>query len=226
MSPTTDTDPSQTSNSPSDKFLYNVSWMEQTFRNRKHSESLLDPELQNGNLSRKDYDTLMGTLRVAPYYDLAGYAIVGLGTAFYTRFKVPTFTVGIAGYTGGKMLGSIMRLSRHQKGLSSIENVHGFSRAMDNTRLTGSAPESPPESLPESLPQPVVAPVSSTPLYHHHAQSRVGMKYALLRDALMGLVKPGRTFVKAGDPMPSTFRGSDRAAEQASFDAMLERERK
>lgn len=32
------------------------------------------------------------------------------------------------------MLGSIMRLSRHQKGLSSIENVHGFSRAMDNVK--------------------------------------------------------------------------------------------
>ncbi|KAJ6575415.1 hypothetical protein B0H19DRAFT_641748 [Mycena capillaripes] len=251
-------------------FIYNIAWMDTTFHTRKHSESLLGPELENGNLTRRDYDALMVALPGVQYSDLTGFAVSAVGTLWYSRFKPPKVSVGLVGYLCGAMMGKAMRVYTHRDYLRSIENINGFARAMENVkRKVGYSPgilsltrplsftdeerpfqqeadtpygESVPESMPQPAPAPAVTSTSASP------PSRGKSRWEEIRAARRAdgpskaweNIRQGRR--PDGTPLPKprsasesrsgqsseplTFRDSDRAVEQASFDAMLERERK
>ncbi|KAJ7631230.1 hypothetical protein FB45DRAFT_917898 [Roridomyces roridus] len=114
---------------------YNVRWMENTFRNRKTSESLLTPELENGNLNRSDYERIMKALPGAHYSELMGFGTSAVGAVLYSHFKPPPkIHVGLIGYLVGETLGKGLRVWTHRRCFLGIENVHGFTRAMDNIK--------------------------------------------------------------------------------------------
>ncbi|KAJ7109918.1 hypothetical protein C8R44DRAFT_883941 [Mycena epipterygia] len=252
---------------------YNVRWMDATFRSRKNSESLLTPELENGNLTRRDYEALMAALPGAQYSDLAGFGIGGLGTLLYSRFKPMKVSVGLIGYLAGTTLSKALRLYTHTSYFRSIENLNGFARAMDNVkRKVGFSPglislskplpyaaegDQPPfqqeadtpygEAAPAPAPSaaaPAAAPATPTPQAPAAAKSRWdeirAARHADGPSKAWENIRQGRK--PDGTPMPkqlaasesepqggqsweSTFRDNDRAAEQASFNAMLDRER-
>ncbi|KAJ6483904.1 hypothetical protein DFH09DRAFT_399475 [Mycena vulgaris] len=266
---------------PEGRCEYNLSWMDRTFRSRKNSESLLVPELANGNLTPGDYERLMTSLPGLQYSDLTGFTISGVGALLYSHFKPPPkITVGLVGYLVGLTLGKGLRMYTHQTYFRSIENINGFSRAMDNVkRKVGYAPGLLSLSRPLSVaegdqlpfqqeagnlpvlvistvltrvldtpygesPEPMAAaaPVSATPQEplaksrwdEIRAARRVDGPGKAWENIRQGRKPDGTSSPKqtASDPSESesgsswTPRDSDRAAEQASFDAMLERERK
>ncbi|CAK5280639.1 unnamed protein product, partial [Mycena citricolor] len=264
---------------PPEVLDYNVTWMDHTFRTRKNTASLLDPELENGNLTRRDYDAVMGTLPGFHYSEMTGFAMSGAGTLAYARFyKTPTPLVGLAGYAFGAVIGKAFRIYTHLSLLRSIDDVRGFARAMDNVKAkVGYSPgllsvrrnirpkldeedafqadteaytfaetnENQPEhtqrgfSSPPTLPPPHAAPTAnsksrwdeiraqrSTP-----GESRAwdNIRHGRRAD---GTPLPKPTPSSLGNEnqetssTPFAYRDDDRAAAQASFDAMLERERR
>ncbi|KAJ7492336.1 hypothetical protein FB451DRAFT_1217952 [Mycena latifolia] len=244
---------------------YNVSWMDRTFRSRKYSESLLAPELENGNLSRQDYEALMRSLPGIQYSDLTGFAMSGTGVILYSRFKPPKISVGLLGYLCGLTVGKGLRMYTHLSFFRSIENINGFERAMANVKrkvpydrglVSFTAPlssdwEQPPfeqeaDTFYGQSPEPSAAvattvpaaPTPKAPLAKSRweeirATRRVDAPSKAWENIRQGRKPDGTLLPKqtgpeseSGQPWtPSTFRDSDRAAEQASFDAMLERER-
>ncbi|KAJ7675319.1 hypothetical protein B0H17DRAFT_132082 [Mycena rosella] len=230
---------------------YNVSWMDRTFSAVKRSESLLAPELQNGNLSRRDYDALMRSLPGLHHSEFLGYVVSGAGVFLYSR-KTPKLSVGIIGYILGLALGKGLRVYTHTSYFRSIENINGFSQAMDNVKLEipfqqeADTPygESPEPSVAVARTPALPASASQAPL----AKSRWEEIRAVRRAAdgpgkaweniRQGRKPDGTPLSKQtasetersesdnGQSWTSAFRDNDRAAEQASFDAMLEKERK
>ncbi|KAJ7651656.1 hypothetical protein DFH06DRAFT_549768 [Mycena polygramma] len=257
---------SSTGPSHPDRFLYNVAWMNRTFHSRAVSESLLAPELENGNLTRRDYDALMTRLPGVQYSELAGFAISGLGAVAYSGFKPPKAPVVLVSYVAAEVLGKSFRLYAHRTCLQSIEDINGFSRAMENVkRKVGFTPgllnferplswaqaesgfqqemDTPYGESPQAAAAPVASSTSTTP--PPRAKSRweeirtvrradgPGKSWENLR---LGRRSDGTPLTKPSPSEPreeqssssefATFRDTDRAAQQASFDAMLERERK
>ncbi|KAJ7751192.1 hypothetical protein DFH07DRAFT_527414 [Mycena maculata] len=246
---------------------YNISWMERTFGNRKNAESLLGPELENGNLTRGDYEKIITTVPNARFSDLTGFAITGACTLAYSRFKPPKISVGVVGYLAGELLGTGLRIWRHTSCFRSIENLNGFSRAMDNVkRKVGYSPgamnltRSLPTSYGEEIPfqQEADTPYGESPEAAAVAAPAVGAPAATapqtpakksrweeIRAARRAdgpnkswenirqgrrpdgtpLPKQPASRSPSGQSSPSPFRDDDRAEAQASFDALLERER-
>ncbi|KAJ7897172.1 hypothetical protein B0H14DRAFT_3597294 [Mycena olivaceomarginata] len=234
-----------------DKCVYDVSWMRRTFYRRKYSESLLTPELENGNLTRKDYDALLalgsGAWKTERRHD---QSVV----SFQAAHKV---IAALGGYFFGEVVGWGLRLNGHNRYFRSVEDVNGFARAMENiVRPLSSAYGEPAAREPqpfqketdtpygESLPEQAAeaAAPTSRPPPAAAAKSRweeiraarradgPGKAWENIRQGRRpdGTALPKKSeFDTRSEPSEATpFRDTDRAAAQASFDAMLERERR
>ncbi|KAJ7269431.1 hypothetical protein B0H12DRAFT_1009634 [Mycena haematopus] len=289
---------SSTSKAPTapspDKCVYDVSWMDRTFYRRKSAESLLAPELENGNLTRKDYERLVafvpgGGLKTdVRYLRLTISAFVASGVWALSKKPPNGFLITAGGWCLGETLGKGLRVNAHFKYLRSIEDVNGFSRAMENIKrkvgytpgliqlvkpLSSADGEPAPfqgetgklqprsaavllltsfldtsyyeETVPgptaatsptsTSRPQlPSASPVAAKSRWEEiravrHADGP-GKAWENIRRGRRpdGTLLPQKSeFETRSEPSePSPFRDIDRAAAQASFDALLERERR
>ncbi|KAJ7103243.1 hypothetical protein B0H15DRAFT_202514 [Mycena belliarum] len=244
-------------------FDYNIAWMDRTFRTHKQTETLLVPELENGNLSRRDYDALMATLPGFPYTSLTGL-LFGVGSLWNAHYRLKAMS-GMA-YFCGDVVGRGLRLYSHRRYFRSIENIDGFARAManvqdkvgyDNTGFInlsrplsfshGQHASFQPEadtpyggSLDSSTTAPVVpvVPAPKIPVaksrWEELRAARTDGPSKAWENIRQGRKPDGTALSKPSAPESDsgqswtneTFRDSDRAAEQARFDAMLERERR
>ncbi|KAJ7040322.1 hypothetical protein C8F04DRAFT_1254081 [Mycena alexandri] len=251
-------------------YQYNPQWMDDTFRNRKEAQSLLGPEVQNGNLSRRDYDALMTTLPGFRFTEFTGAAVSAAALLLTSARAQQTKIIG--GYILGLTLGKGIRIYQHQSLFNGLENVAGFERAMDNVKekvgyKAGAVvlvrplsafgdteqPFQPETETPYMAEQPMAeqpqlraaqvpsgsAPSSPQPKSRWdeiRAARRVdgpGKAWENIRQGRRpdGSPLPRRAESKPWDgerqsSEPFSFRDTDRAVEQANFDAMLERERK
>jgi hypothetical protein len=243
--------------------------MDRTFSRRKNAESLLGPELEKGNLTPRDYDALVAFVPGSRWKtDIVGLGLGAVIASAWTITKRPNaFLVTAGGYCLGETLGRALRVNAHVKYLRSIEDVNGFSRAMENIKdkvgfspgmvqlvkplssadleIT-SSPFQKETDTPygDSLsPEPASASTSRPPL--PSSPPAVKSRWEEIRAARRadGPSKAWENIRQGkrpdGTPIPqksefetlsaseaSPFRDSDRAAAQASFDALLERERR
>ncbi|KAJ7170190.1 hypothetical protein C8R46DRAFT_1217790 [Mycena filopes] len=257
---------------PPDKCHYNPRWMDSTFRSPKEAKSLLGPELESGNLSRRDYDALLKTLPGFRFTEVrAALSAAGMFTSRARQIKI------IGGYVLGSLLGSSYRLYQHRNLFNGVENITGFARAMDNIKAKvgytpgavvfvrplfpsmedGGEPEhafeqDAPQDIPtdESMPeepqqQPLRVVRASPPPTATASSPQPRSRWDEIRAERRRPEGPGKAWdnIRAGrrpdgSPLPKQelrdgpdsaelpFRDSDRAAEQANFDALLEKERK
>ncbi|KAJ7459162.1 hypothetical protein B0H11DRAFT_1737509 [Mycena galericulata] len=246
--------------SPSPRCEYNIQWMDRTFRDPKASEKLLSAELENGNLTRRDYDRIMANLPGFQYSDAVGPVTSGVASILYSRYRRPNFAVVMVGYMVGDLVGRGARIWTHQRCFLSIENVEGFSRAMDNVkRQVGYKPGlisltrpllvsdgesafqrefepastvAPTADPPSALPATTQTPLVKSRWDEIRARRADGPNKAW-ENIRQGRRPDGTPVPRRSAPQsrndtndqPSPFRDDDRAAAQASFDAMLERER-
>ncbi|KAJ7193320.1 hypothetical protein GGX14DRAFT_589042 [Mycena pura] len=261
--PSSSTTSTDVQNGPSrpDRCDYSVSWMDRTFSTRRKCESLLGPELENGNLTRNDYDALMAALPGVPYSNLIGLSAGGIGAIALSRPKPPSLSAGLLAYACGSTFGKVLRVYTHQKFFRSVENINGFSRALDNVkRKVGYTPglinfsrplapadwEHPPfqqeADTPYGGPIEPIPPAAAAPTSVNTQTSPVRSRWEEIR-AARRVEGPGKAWENIrqgrtadGSPLPklepqsssndSSLRDDNRAIAQASFDAMLERERK
>ncbi|KAF7337496.1 hypothetical protein MSAN_02222600 [Mycena sanguinolenta] len=270
---------SSTSTAPTapspDKCVYDVAWIDRTFHRRKTAESLLGPELENGNLTQKDYDRLVafvpgGELK-SNIMGLSLSAVITTGVWALSKKRPNTILLTAGGWVFGETLGKGFRVNAHLKYLRSLEDVNGFSRAMENIkRKVGYTPgliqlvkplssldgelapfqkeidtsyyeEKLPESTttpsptPTSRPQPPAA--SPAPAKSRWDEIRAtrhvdgpSKAWENIRQGRRpdGTSLPTKSeFESRSEPSEaSPYRDIDRAAAQASFDALLERERR
>ncbi|KAF8974013.1 hypothetical protein BDZ97DRAFT_1777987 [Flammula alnicola] len=135
--------------------------MDSVFRSKTITEALLSPEREAGNITPHDYEA---SLNFLPNYHRQ-YPVLGAvaATALIYSFRSPKwnqvksaatiFTFGFGGYGFGKMA----FLSAHFNYLRSIENPHGFQKAMEHVQAQVGAPkagiiiERPYEISPDDL---------------------------------------------------------------------------
>ncbi|KAG6897344.1 hypothetical protein C0992_002270 [Termitomyces sp. T32_za158] len=222
-------------------------WAHRTLADRHSTETLLAPEREAGNVSPHDYEAAVqfsqGPHR---FYRLIGaFLAVPIAFAFRKPSWSPTRTYAflVTSTLGGSLAGQALMLSAHINFLRSLENPSGFVQAIDNIRKNSSlgptitrsdskwAVDTDPTPTESSRPRP------STP---DNPSANPPSKWDQIRAAN---VRPStnsswdalrqnheRTSVSSvsSDPDPDAFhrsRNQDRAAEQARFDDMLERER-
>ncbi|KAJ7161284.1 hypothetical protein C8R43DRAFT_992182 [Mycena crocata] len=272
-----ETPPRVSTKEPKNACHYNVSFMQRNFGGSpKRAESLLLPEVENGTLSRRDYDAIMASLPGIPYSTFAGFTISGTGVFLWSRFKRPKMFVGLIGYVVGDLLGEAIRLRTHRTCFRSIQDTNGFARAMDNIKLKvgfnpGPLNFSRPLVFPTDgeeapfqreadtpyggeLPEPadMVAPTRAPAPEQAQEQAPAAVSQSPVLKSRWDEIRaarrtePGRSWENIrrgrrpdGTPIPKQSSPSEsgsasyppsydteRAAAQASFDAMLERERK
>ncbi|KAK7063976.1 hypothetical protein R3P38DRAFT_2821590 [Favolaschia claudopus] len=274
MSSDSDPDaPSALTPPPPQKLSYDVTWVESTFNRRKYADSLLLPEMDNGNLTRKDYEGLVAFVPGVRWkVDLLGFVTSGLTAGLWTWLKRPNKVLAaVGGYTLGETAGQVLRARAHAGYVQSLEDVNGFARAMENIkhkvgyragtfqivrplsateREVEQSPFQPEpdapygESVPEfattsaSIPTSRPTPSSPSPAPSKSRWDEIrAARNANGPTKAWDNIRQGR---KAdGTPLPkpserdhktssepSPYRDDDRAIAQASFDAILERERK
>ncbi|KAF9460803.1 hypothetical protein BDZ94DRAFT_1222422 [Collybia nuda] len=238
-----------------DSLRYNIRWVEHTFTSRNITESLLSPERESGNITTNDYEAATAFLPgFHRHYRLIGSTVaIPLTLAFRQptwntrRTYLFLTTASLAGF----VVGHVISLSAHFKFVRSIENPVGFSHAMENIRMStgGSAPPGPiivreggkwsvehdpdaPPTEPHSAPAPPTNSVAVSSSIKHpskwdqirNANSRTAnsSSWDLLRqNHERGRMASGRE----SEDDPEQIKDYDRAAEQAKFNALLEKER-
>ncbi|TEB39285.1 hypothetical protein FA13DRAFT_1725271 [Coprinellus micaceus] len=252
---------------------YNLIWMERTFKERRTTERLLAPELENGILTQHDYDLAVNFLPgLHRHYNSLG-TVLGAGAAYGAKRTQPKWTTGrtasfvFLGALTGRAIGSALAVYAHYRFIDQIREPEGFSKAMDNiqqrmgTPRVGGAPiiikrpnndtssssssEFPPMPDGFSQPQPVtdrletapVPPMSTSPPSQHlqettwdrirkaNGNGASQSSWDTIRQnhekAQIQRRPPSQTHPLSDDPRYP----ANRLDEQATFDAMLEKER-
>ncbi|KAJ7293044.1 hypothetical protein C8J57DRAFT_1703887 [Mycena rebaudengoi] len=114
---------------------YNVHWMDRTFRSRTACETLLLPEVQNGNLNAQDYARILAARPFIRFSGILGYALSGVGVYLSVRaLRPPRLALAGASFVAAPVLGEALRVAGHLRLFRAVEDVDGFARAMDNVR--------------------------------------------------------------------------------------------
>jgi len=238
---------------PDDALKYNVRWMENTFGSRSVTEALLSPERESGNITPNDYEAATNFLPGfhRHYRFIGGFAGVPL---IYTLRKpswsnARTYLFLTSASFAGFAIGHVLSLSAHFNFVRSIEYPVGFSQAMDNIQrnLGGFVPHGPvivrkgekwavdhdPEApaldldpvatrtLPGDTPTspPTKPPSKWDQIRAANTRGASNSSWDALRQ------NHERARMDNPNEDPKNPGGDDRAAEQAKFDALLEKER-
>ncbi|KAH9898009.1 hypothetical protein C8Q73DRAFT_683352 [Cubamyces lactineus] len=123
------------------------SWFDHAFASRQKAEQLLRPDLENGLLTRHDYDLavsfLPGPVRYLPYVHTAVWG--GLSALAVYRFKLkvrfPTTVVGVSAVTGYGV-GIVHYFREHRRFARQLQDREAFLLVLDNVnrRLGNSMP--------------------------------------------------------------------------------------
>ncbi|KAK2461843.1 hypothetical protein APHAL10511_006306 [Amanita phalloides] len=232
---------------------YNITWIEQTFRSRSVTETLLGPEHESGNITTNDYHLatrfLPGPHRYYRTFGGAGFPVL---YAFRRpNWTLKTYAILLIGSITGSFIGHAVSVTKHYNFVRSLENPIGFSRALENVQhcVGGVLPSGPViisrkprvddmEDASEPGAADVVKhdvksePKSSKPMSKWeqiramNASSAPTSSWDTIRqkEEKAQLSKSGVSVNHDREILPDS-RPVDRAAQQAEFDAMLERER-
>ncbi|KAG6888677.1 hypothetical protein C0995_006667 [Termitomyces sp. Mi166 len=233
---------------------YNIRWAARTFTDRPTTEALLAPEREAGNVSSNDYEAAAqfsaGSHR--KFYPLIG-AFLALPITLALRrpswSPLRTYAFLAASTLIGNFGGQAMTVSAHFNFIRSLENPSGFAQALENIqknsgsavppgliiRAVGSGSKwaidtDPIETSPtlSSIPdiqKPSINPPSKwDQIRAANARPSTNSSWDALRQSHERTRVPSMT--SAPDSIAfQRSRDEDRAAEQAKFDEMLERER-
>ncbi|KZT30488.1 hypothetical protein NEOLEDRAFT_1173907 [Neolentinus lepideus HHB14362 ss-1] len=124
---------------------YSATMLEMTFKNKRQTERLLKPELDNGNLTHHDYNLTANFFGGWSMYAPEAFGLVGLvlpyivppaALALFGCSKPVTVTrrAGFAFLLGGAgiFIGQGYYIQRQVQFIQQLENPKGFERAVDN----------------------------------------------------------------------------------------------
>ncbi|KIM85322.1 hypothetical protein PILCRDRAFT_817326 [Piloderma croceum F 1598] len=215
-----------------------ISWIESTFTSRAKTEELLRPELDR-SLLQIDFEKALDffpTSQTGRWSDLGGTIAVACCGIFLFKPKWPITRITtwgvLAGGVGGTIRGEYTKIRRHAVFVKSLEDRNGFMVSLSNVRLR--------ESMAVGTEQEAVGSLeggqSSTESTSTRTDTSPHSRWDEIRaantrnaaqhsswDALRQNHERNQV-ARTDDAYSSTE--SDRAQEQARFDAMLEAERR
>ncbi|KAJ7070799.1 hypothetical protein C8F01DRAFT_1107901 [Mycena amicta] len=229
---------------------YSPGWLDRTFNSRRKVETLLGPELDK-NLSRKDYELLLRSLPGPHYTDFVGIT-TGIAAMLLPRKKPASIASALVVCAVGSVVGQAARMYTHLQVFKSIENRHGFARAMESVKrkvgytpglITFSGklpaeepeqpfaqmePDAPFETASETAPPPKPSAPGKSRWDEIRTDRRVDGSRKAWDNIRQGRRADGTSLQKLPDPQSesqSSFRDEDQVAAQAAFDALVDRER-
>jgi len=120
-----------------------LTWLESTFNTRETTEQLLRPELDNGIISRRDFDAAVNFFPSAQrYYSIAGGIIGTFSIVLYGQlFRRPPLPVhrmaSLAAFAsaGGVLGGTMIRANAHADFFRNLDDRTSFFQALDNIQI-------------------------------------------------------------------------------------------
>ncbi|KAG6842578.1 hypothetical protein C0991_000104 [Blastosporella zonata] len=227
---------------------YNLRWIERTFGSRTATEALLTPERDAGNVSHNDYNAAVNFAAGSyPYYRFLG-GILAIPVTLSLRrpsWTIPrTFGVLVATTLAGSFGGQAMTFSAHLRFIRSLEDPSGFAQAIENIQKNSPIPVPPGPVIVRAGNRSVFDSTEQSPTNPSPVTSNSPTKWDQIRtvnshtstnsswDALRqnherSRVPSSTTASQSADDTDAFQRScdNDRAAEQAKFNELLERER-
>ncbi|KAG6845764.1 hypothetical protein H0H87_003818 [Tephrocybe sp. NHM501043] len=218
---------------------YNLRWIERSFSTRPATEALLAPQRDAGHVSHADYDAaLRFSAGHYPYYRFLG-AVLSIPLTFALRRPSwslrRTYGVLVATTVVGTLTGQAITLSAHLRFIRSLDDPSGFAQAIENIQASSGLPVPPgpvivrpgnrcvdPTPI-DSPPAPSISPPTKwDQIRAVNSRSSTASSWDTLRQ------NHERSRVPTTSDDTEAFqrsRDQDRAAEQARFNEMLDRER-
>ncbi|KAI0691335.1 hypothetical protein BC835DRAFT_1307539 [Cytidiella melzeri] len=212
-------------------------WLLETFSSRDKAESALRPYLEGGAMSEHDYNLaisfLPGKARYYPVIYSAGATVLVAG---YGRFvKRPPWAMSrvvgraSAANVAGFMFGAVQRAIAHREFYSSLDDGPAFAGILQHLAqddlYTLSHPQARLFSIAVITEHPQVA-SRWDEIRAVNARGGKSSTWVALRQGHERRQAPDNDLPSTQVPQPANNADIERAREQASFDAMLEAERK